>query len=215
MTGRDMKMTTLAPPAVDIGAVQTIRKISLLVTVATICTLFVFSASRWSYPVHEAIEWIGLVLIFICISGRSWCSLYIGGRKTSELVMLGPYSVSRNPLYLFSIIGAVGVGAQLGAVSVAILAGVFAWVVHILVVIQEERLLVAEHGDAYQTYLAEVPRFLPRLSLWKNVDILEVRPRTVVTTYFDACFFLVAFPIAELLEYFQDTGAIHVLMKLP
>jgi hypothetical protein len=129
--------------------------------------------------------------------------------------MTGPYSVSRNPLYLFSIIGAVGVGAQLGAVSVAILAGVFAWVVHILVVIQEERLLVAEHGEVYQKYLAEVPRFLPRLSLWKNVDILEVRSRAVVTTYFDACFFLVAFPIAELLEYFQNAGAIHVLMRLP
>jgi protein-S-isoprenylcysteine O-methyltransferase Ste14 len=215
MTGRDMKMTSLAPPAVDIGSVQTIRKISLLVTVATIGALFVFSASRWSPAVHQTIEWIGLALIFICISGRSWCSLYIGGRKTSELVMTGPYSVSRNPLYLFSIIGAVGVGAQLGAVSVAILAGVFAWVVHILVVIQEERLLVAEHGEVYQKYLAEVPRFLPRLSLWKNVDILEVRSRAVVTTYFDACFFLVAFPIAELLEYFQNAGAIHVLMRLP
>jgi protein-S-isoprenylcysteine O-methyltransferase Ste14 len=210
-----MKSTMLAPPAVDIGSVQTIRKACLLLTVATIGALFVFSASRWSYPVHEAIEWIGLGLIFICISGRSWCSLYIGGRKTSELVVAGPYSVSRNPLYVFSIIGAVGVGAQLGAVSVAVLAGVFAWVVHILVVIQEERLLLAEHGDVYRKYIAEVPRFLPRLSLWKNVDVLEVRPRAVVTTYFDACFFLVAFPLAELLEYFQNSGAIHVFMKLP
>jgi protein-S-isoprenylcysteine O-methyltransferase Ste14 len=215
MTRHSMKTTTLAPPVVDIGSVQTIRKISLLLTVATIGLLFVFSASRWSSLVHETIEWIGLALIFICISGRSWCSLYIGGRKTSELVMKGPYSVSRNPLYVFSIIGAVGVGAPLGAFSVAILAGIFAWIVHILVVMQEERLLIAEHGDVYRKYLSEVPRFLPRISQWKNVDVLEVRPRAVVTTYFDACFFLFAFPLAELIEYFQDSGAIHVVLRLP
>lgn len=39
---------------------------------------------------HKAIEWIGVVLIFICIFGRSWCSLYIGGRKKTELVTRGP-----------------------------------------------------------------------------------------------------------------------------
>jgi protein-S-isoprenylcysteine O-methyltransferase Ste14 len=215
MTRAGMKMTTLAQPAVDIGSVQTIRKISLLLSVATLGVLFVFSASSWSSPVHETIEWIGIGLIFICISGRTWCSLYIGGRKISELVMTGPYSVCRNPLYVFSIIGAVGVGAQLGAISTALLAGMFAWVVHLLVVIQEERLLLAEHGEQYRNYLSAVPRFFPRLALWKHVDVLEVRPRAVITTYFDACFFLVAFPLAELIEFLQRTQWIHVFLRLP
>jgi protein-S-isoprenylcysteine O-methyltransferase Ste14 len=215
MTRNSMRTTTLASASVDIGAVQTIRKLFLLLTVATISGLFVFGASQWPHRAHELIEWMGLCLIFICISGRCWCALYIGGRKTSELVTTGPYSISRNPLYAFSVLGAIGAGAQFGAVSVGLLAGLFAAVVHVLVVRQEERLMLAEHGDAYRRYLSAVPRFLPRFSLWKNVEILEVRPRMVVTTFVDACFFLAAVPIAESFEYFQELGYIHVFLRLP
>jgi protein-S-isoprenylcysteine O-methyltransferase Ste14 len=210
-----MRTTTLASSPVDIGSVQTIRKVVLLVAITTIGALCIFTASRWTDTLHETIEWAGLTLIFICISGRTWCSLYIGGRKNFELVMLGPYSVVRNPLYTFSIIGAVGVGAQLGELSTAIVSGLFAWVVFRLVVLQEERLLVAEHGDAYRDYLARVPRFLPRPSQWRNVEILEVRPRAVVTTFLDACFFLAAVPIAESFEYFHRLGILHVFLRLP
>jgi hypothetical protein len=53
------------------------------------------------------------------------------------------------------------------------------------------------------------------LALWKHVDVLEVRPRAVITTYFDACFFLVAFPLAELIEFLQRTQWIHVFLRLP
>jgi protein-S-isoprenylcysteine O-methyltransferase Ste14 len=210
-----MKIMTLADGSVDIGSVQTIRKIVLLLAVAVLTTLFIVGAPRWSLRVEDTIEWIGCGLIVICILGRTWCSLYIGGRKTSRLVTTGPYSVSRNPLYLFSVIGAVGIGAQLGAVSVALLAGLFAWIVHVLVVIQEERVMLASHGDAFRDYVARVPRFLPRLSGWRNAEPLEVLPRAVVTTFLDACIFLAAIPLAEFFEHLQRTGVIPILLRLP
>jgi protein-S-isoprenylcysteine O-methyltransferase Ste14 len=215
ITRHSMRTTTLASPPVDIGAVQTIRKVVLLVAITTVAALCLFTASRWSGNLHEVIEWTGLGLIFVCISGRTWCSLYIGGRKTSELVMLGPYSVCRNPLYTFSILGALGVGAQIGALSSALVSGLLTWVVFRLVVLQEERLLTAEHGDTYRDYMARVPRFLVRPSQWRNVHVLEIRPRTVVTTFLDACFFIAAVPIAEAFEYFQRIGMLHVFWHLP
>lgn len=215
MTRRDMKTTTLPPPVVDIASVQMARKLGLLVTLTIFAVLFFFGGPTWSHAVHEAMRWLGAGLIFICISGRTWCSLYIGGRKNHELVMTGPYSVSRNPLYVFSIIGALGIGAQFGAVSVALLAGVCAWTIHILVVKQEERLLLAEHGDVYARYFAEVPRFFPRFSLWKNVDALVVRPWTVARTYADACFFLVAIPAAAVLDFLHTLGLLRVFFRLP
>ncbi len=209
-----MTNTPLASVGLDIGAAQTLRKLRLLLAIATLGALFVFGASGWSDHVHETIEWTGLVLIFICIGGRCWCALYIGGRKTHELVTTGPYSTTRNPLYLFSTVGAVGVGAQFGGISVAVLAGLSVAIIHFLVVRQEERVLLAQHGDVYRRYAAEVPRFLPHVLRWKDVDMLEVQPRMVVTTFFDACLFLASVPIAESLEYLQQLGYIHVFVRL-
>jgi len=210
-----METTTLASPRVDIGFVQTVRKVVLLVAIAITGALCIFTASRWPRNVHETIEWSGLALIFICICGRTWCSLYIGGRKNSEVVALGPYSVSRNPLYVFSIIGAAGAGAQLGAISTAIICGTLTWLVFLLVVLPEERYLLAEHGESYRAYLARVPRFLPRLSQWRNVEVLEVRSSALVTTFLDACFFIAAAPVSEIVEYMQRAGLIHVFFRIP
>jgi protein-S-isoprenylcysteine O-methyltransferase Ste14 len=53
----------------------------------------------------------------IAILGRAWSTRYIGERKANLLVTEGPYSVSRNPLYLFSFLG-----AQTGSLLIAIFA---------------------------------------------------------------------------------------------
>src|SRR5262245_34324764 len=99
-----------------IHTVQAIRKIVFYV--ATVLGVFVFavttSLAPSCSPSHELVEWIGIVFIVFCILGRTWSSLYIGGRKIEEFVQSGPYSVMRNPLYLFSCIGAIGVGMQAG-----------------------------------------------------------------------------------------------------
>jgi len=117
---------TLVPPDVDIHAVQMTRKLGFRVLLAAFAVVALCGETSWPPAVHEAMRWLGAALIFVCVSGRTWCTLYIGGRKNHELVTAGPYSVCRNPLYVFSIIGAIGIGAQLGAVLVAILVGICA-----------------------------------------------------------------------------------------
>src|ERR1700694_4620271 len=108
-------MNSASSSPVALGAIQTVRKAVLFVAVLLAIGLVVVADSRWpgGHPLHESIEWIGISCIVFAIVGRTWSSLYIGGRKTRTLVSVGPYSVSRNPLYVFSIIGGVGVGAQL------------------------------------------------------------------------------------------------------
>ena len=52
----------------------------------------------------------GCTMVGIGTMGRVWCSLYICGYKSDSLVTSGPYSMCRNPLYLFSLLGSIGVG---------------------------------------------------------------------------------------------------------
>ncbi len=200
-----------------IHTVQAIRKIVFYVAAAL--GVFVFAVSSSLAPSgstsHELIEWIGIVLIVVCILGRTWSSLYIGGRKIEEFVQTGPYSVMRNPLYFFSCIGAVGVGMQVGTVVLGLVTGLLAYVVFHVVVLREEELLSERYGAAYQAYLARVPRFFPKPSLWRDEPTLTIRPPRVLTTFGDALVFLLAVPGAEFFEYLQDAGIIPVLLRLP
>jgi protein-S-isoprenylcysteine O-methyltransferase Ste14 len=204
---------------IDIGAVQRTRKIALFVLGAGALGVLLFGRSLWpdelKHGMHENIEAVGLGLLILAIVGRTWCSLYIAGRKKETIVDVGPYSVCRNPLYLFSFIGAAGAGAQFGS-FVAALAALLATIgVFTIVVRQEERFLAQKFGETYLAYKSRVPRFLPNLRLWRHVQTLEVRPFMVMRTFADACVFLAAIPLAEGIEWLQDARVLPTLWVLP
>jgi protein-S-isoprenylcysteine O-methyltransferase Ste14 len=164
---------------------------------------------------HEFIEDIGATLIAVAVLGRTWCSLYIGGRKLHELVTNGPYSIVRNPLYVFSCIGAFGIG--LGTASV-VLAGVMALVAALVfqsVIRIEEDALQDRFGTAFTEYAARVPRLWPRPSLWIDAPTLSVSPNRVVRTFFDSAVMLLTIPALELVETLQQLHLLPVFLYLP
>lgn len=197
--------------------VQAIRKVVLFVGILIGILVFAVTSSLESpgSTSHEMIEWIGIVLIVTCILGRTWSSLYIGGRKIEEFVQTGPYSMMRNPLYFFSCTGAVGVGMQVGTVVLGLIMGLLTYLVFYFVILREEELLADRFGPNYEAYMARVPRFFPKLSLWKDEPTLTIRPPRVVATFGDALVFLLAVPLAEVFEYLQDTGVVPILLRLP
>ena len=200
-----------------ISEVQTLRKVILLA--GLIAGAALVGVTNSTYPTgeltHETIEWVGIVLIVTCILGRTWASLYIGGRKINKLVQNGPYSVCRNPLYFFSIIGAAGVGAQVGSITLALLCAAIALLVFAVVAAQEERVLSDTHGAAFAEYRARVPQFLPNLRLWRDGRTLTVHHLRVVRTFADALVFLLSVPAAEFIEILQEGGYLPVLLHLP
>ena len=207
---------TIAQP-MTIAEVQIVRKIVLGIAVLLGVLMFALTNSRLeaANATHEMIEWTGIVAIVVCILGRTWTSLYIAGRKIEQLVTDGPYSVMRNPLYFFSIIGAAGAGAQLGSIVAGLVFGALAWAVFYVVTLQEERLLADRYGAAFASYTATVPRFVPNSRLWRDVPALTIIPPKILRTFADAMLFLLSVPLAEGFEKLQDIGVLPVLLRLP
>ncbi len=144
----------------DLRRVQLIRKAVLLVAILGVIALAAISQTTGGETVaHEGLETVGIAAIVLCIVGRAWCSLYIGGRKKAEIVDRGPYSVTRNPLYVFSFIGAFGMGAQTGSATIAGLFVLIAVLVFAATVKREEDWLAGAFGAVYAAYVARTPRF--------------------------------------------------------
>ena len=201
---------------ISLSSVQAFRKVVLVACLLVGLTVVaVTRAVVFGHDVHELVEAIGLGLLLVCILGRVWCSLYIGGRKVRELVDHGPYSMTRNPLYVFSVIGAAGVGAQSGSVVMMLLCAAAAALTFAVLVRIEEKALLALHGQAFADYMQRTPRFFPNPALWWDVGVLPVRPVRVMRTFADGLVFLLAIPVAEGLEMLQASGFIPTIANLP
>ena len=197
-----------------LAAYQNMRRLVIALLMFVLVLVLVFVGSAQSDPTHELIEAYGIMLIMGGIFGRLWSILYIGGRKSAEVVSVGPYSVTRNPLYLFSSVAAVGAGAQTGSLWVALAFGVLCALAFHVVIRREEGYLAGKLGAAYRDYLARVPRFLPNPFIYRDLDIVSFEPRIFKRTLIDGLVFFVSIPFFEALEWGQQSGSIPVLLSL-
>lgn len=98
---------------------------------------------------------------------------------TTQLVVLGPYRVLRNPMALAGITQGIAVGLARGSPTTVLysLAGAVAW--HIFARPWEESDLERRFGDQYRKYREAVPLWRPRLKLYPQVTagpLTEISP---------------------------------------
>jgi len=198
----------------ELGKYQQRRRLAIGAVVVLLVVALLFVGSRSTGHFHEYIEAFGLSLIVAAIIGRMWCTLYIGGRKSAEIVRSGPYSVTRNPLYVFSTIGAMGIGAQTGSLIVALGFGILCYVAFSIVIRAEEKFLEQNFGEPYRAYCRDVPRFFPKLSLYNDDATVTVKPDRLYRTFTDGLVFFVAYPFFEFIEYLQGIDVLPVLLRL-
>jgi protein-S-isoprenylcysteine O-methyltransferase Ste14 len=165
--------------------------------------------SRLEGALAEALLFIaGMALVGIATIGRLWCSLYISGHKDSALITVGPYSVTRNPLYFFSFLGFAGVGLATETVTLAVaLTGFFA-IVYPVIIRREERLLHQRFGTAFADYCARVPRFVPSFSRYVEPQTWVVDTRLFRRTMLDVVWFVWLVALIELVEAIHELGII-------
>ncbi len=122
---------------------------------------------------------IGLTLIFIGELLRIWAVSYAGGitRTTKvgapSLCTTGPYSYTRNPLYIGNMIiytGVVYVAGSYNILSMLIITWTFFIIQYYLIIKLEQNRLIEIFGKEYKAYMDNVPILFPRLSPWINKD---------------------------------------------
>lgn len=198
----------------ELGKYQRRRRILIGLVIALLIIVLLFVRSSSSGRIHEYVESMGLSLIVLAIVGRMWCTIYIGGRKSSEIVRSGPYSVTRNPLYVFSTVGAIGIGAQTGSVIVALGFGVLCYIAFSIVINTEEKFLNQHFGDLYYAYCKDVPRFFPKFSIYIDDFMVTVKPDRLYRTLQDGLVFFFAYPFFEFVEYLQNIDVLPTIWHL-
>lgn len=185
--------------------------------VAVVLLLMVFTSSRWQLSATAiwAVDSIALVLLLVACLGRVWCIMYIGGQKNTSVVTAGPYSMVRNPLYVFSFIGALGIVLMTHSIVIAALLLIFFVGIYPFVVAKEEANLLGYFGDDYKAYCDRTPRFIPSFKLYSTETKVDADIKRMEKSLFDSGAFVLAFIALSAIRVAHDTGFIPVLFKLP
>jgi protein-S-isoprenylcysteine O-methyltransferase Ste14 len=152
-----------------------------LIAPGTVAGYVPYLLTRWRFePPLLGIStgrWIGGFLVATGLVGLVECfaRFALEGRGTpapvappTTLVVSGPYRHVRNPMYVSVLAILVGQALLFGSVRVLEYAG-GAWLAtHLFVLGYEEPTLRRQFGASYDTYRANVGRWLPRLRPWSN-----------------------------------------------
>ena len=162
----------------------------------------------------DVMEQAGVLLIVACVFGRCWTILYIGGRKNEILVMAGPYSICRNPLYLFSTIGVLGFGLMLQSLIYAALMTSLVFLIFVWTIRKEEVFLRQKFGEIYATYADRTPRMVPtNIKIINHALSVTINVQVLKRTFLDSILFILLIPISEVFEILRElnTAATFVL----
>jgi protein-S-isoprenylcysteine O-methyltransferase Ste14 len=121
---------------------------------------------------------VAVVGEFIRFWGVSWAGSEtrttneVGG---SSLVISGPFAYVRNPLYIGNILIYLGLGIMSFALFPYLQIGALIYFVlqYHFIVMEEENYLHKTYGSLYSEFVKNVPRFLPRLLPYKNLEIVQ------------------------------------------
>ena len=137
----------------------------------------------------SSFRFTGFALLFLGESIRIWAVSHAGGATRTlkvgapSLCTSGPYSLSRNPLYLgnmFMYVGIVLIAGMPNQLFAAITIAAFFIVQYSLIVSLEEETLDKLFGKEYSEYKQNVPPIFPRLRPWR--DSKDRKPATILQT---------------------------------
>ena len=151
-----------------------------MVAPVTVAGLVPWWIMRWEFQPaflgFEVTRVIGVMLIIAGIPGivDSFARFALQGlgtpapiAPTQNLVVTGLYRYVRNPIYIALVSVTVGQALLFGDGRLLWYGAVLWLVLHLFVVLSEEPILQLKFGKEYETFRANVPRWIPRLTPWR------------------------------------------------
>jgi len=119
-------------------------------------------------------------MVAVATAGRLWCAIYILGNKSNVLCQDGPYSLCRNPLYLFSFMGGMGMVSACNHIGLIIGFLSISCFYYFLVIKSEERRLLQIFGREYESYCARTHRFMPDFRNYWSRKQMAINPQLIL-----------------------------------
>lgn len=157
----------------------------------------------------------GFVLVSAAVLWRIWTTLFVAGRKDVELVRHGPYAACRHPLYLGSIVAALGIGLTTRSLTLALALPLVILAAAVAAARREDAALAAAHGDAWPAYRAATPAFWPAWRRMRLPERVSVPPVIYRKAFLDAASFLGLWLLVLLAETLRAGGAWQAAWALP
>jgi protein-S-isoprenylcysteine O-methyltransferase Ste14 len=136
-----------------------------ILLIITIILHFIIPTPKFSIPFQETIS---LLQILCGLSLNLWANIHLRKNKTTtefgetpiKLVIDGPFSFSRNPLYLGAIVLVTGISVWFGSYLILSMAIMMFIVLNWVYIPLEEAFLLDLFGEEYISYQKQVNRWL-------------------------------------------------------
>jgi len=184
--------------------VEKLRRAASWIVAVMLFFIIIFSRNPFETTLlYKGIDIIGFILVAFGTLGRIWCSIYIVGRKDEELCLDGPYSVVRNPLYIFSFSGLIGIMCASRHIILVLIVIPVYWIYYFFVIKSEENRLIELFGDKYLDYQSKVKSIIPNFKTYYSKNRLEINPVTLSKAVADAGCFIWVLILVEFLVYLK------------
>ena len=150
-----------------------------------VCFPRFFLRSNSLGSLEKYVEVLGFSFILlgqiIRVSARGYKAEH--SRESQALIQGGPYQVVRNPMYLGILLIGLGVVLAVFKLWVVVIFLIVFVIRYMLLILKEEKKLLAVFPGAYQEYCKKVPRILPKFSSIINLDISAYLPIKISWLY--------------------------------
>lgn len=157
-TSKDAAAILIFPPAVP-----------LLTILAGIAFDWLFPFNSSLIPQAPTRYWVGggIIIAAVYLLGfQAVMAIRRSGqtenpyKKTTKIIVSGPFRLTRNPMYLQMVLACIGFAVLLSNIWILVFTPVCALALHFLVILPEESYLEKKFGDAYLDYKRRVRRWI-------------------------------------------------------